>query len=199
TLGCLGKKASHQPGIAQAAFEGEWESTDCEDRGAALSFQRVGLHWQPLKTDHGGRTDAGATSAFNLTATAEITPADWIKVGSGDKLESFGCDGSRGDLSSQTNWWNPHKQRTHRRPDKHRCRFCPYSSYSLHNVRSHERTHTGERPFSCSFCQKTFAHKCHKKSHERIHTGETPFKCETCGKAFKVKSSLHVHRKVHGK
>ncbi|KAG0424560.1 hypothetical protein HPB47_028215 [Ixodes persulcatus] len=106
--------------IAQAAFEGEWQSTNCEGRGTALSFQRVGLHWQPLKTDHRGRTDAGSTSAFNLTATAEITSPDWIQVDSGNKLESFGCDGSRGDLSSQTNWWSPHKHQAHRRPDKHR-------------------------------------------------------------------------------
>ncbi|XP_040069297.1 gastrula zinc finger protein XlCGF49.1 [Ixodes scapularis] len=179
------------------AFDFEWQRTDCEDKGAELSFQGAELQRQPLKMDQEGRTDGGATSAANLMVPSELPTADLIEAYSGDKVDTIDRDSRRGDTSPPTNWSRPHKQQTHRRPDKHPCRFCPYSCSSASDVAVHERTHTGERPFSCGACKKTFVRKSHLTAHDRIHTGEKPFKCNTCSRAFTQKGSLAVHERTH--
>ncbi|KAM7281174.1 zinc finger protein 525-like, partial [Ixodes scapularis] len=168
--------------------------TDCEDKGAELSFQGAELQRQPLKMDQEGRTDGGATSAANLMVPSELPTADLIEAYSGDKVDTFDQDSRRGDTSPPT---NPQKQQTHRNPDKHPCRFCPYSCSSAAAIAIHERTHTGERPFSCDVCEKTFTHKATLKAHVRTHTGEKPFKCNTCSRAFTQKGSLANHEKTH--
>ncbi|CAN7994513.1 unnamed protein product, partial [Ixodes pacificus] len=163
---------------------------DCEYKGAELSFQGAELQRQPLKMDQEGRTDGIATSAPNLMVPTEITTPDWIEAYHNDEVDIFDCDSRRGDTSPPTNWSDPHKQHTHRQPDKHQCRFCPHSSSSATAVASHERTHTGERPFSCGTCEKRFTHKSNLIAHVRIHSGERPFKCNTCSRAFTHKCNL---------
>ncbi|XP_042149120.1 zinc finger protein 239-like isoform X2 [Ixodes scapularis] len=178
------------------AFNSEWQRTDCEDKGAELSFQGAELQRQPLKMDQEGRTDGGATSPPNVMVPTELTTPDCFGACYGDKVDTFVRDSRRGGTSPQTNS-GPHKQQTHRQPNKHRCRFCPYSCLSGAAVAIHERTHTGERPFSCGVCEKTFAQKPHLTSHVRIHTGEKPFKCSTCSRAFTQKSALTSHVRTH--
>ncbi|KAM7286319.1 zinc finger protein 41-like [Ixodes scapularis] len=180
----------------QAAFDYEWQRTDCEDKGRS-PFQGAGLQWQPWKMDQEGRTDGGATSAPNLMVPTEITTPDWIEACHNDEVDIFDRDSRRGDTSLQTNWSNPHKQQTHRQPDKHPCRFCPHSSSSVTAVAVHERTHSGERHFSCGVCKKTFARKYHLMAHDRTHSGVKPFKCNTCSRAFSLKGTLAVHKKIH--
>ncbi|KAM7298181.1 zinc finger protein 34-like isoform X1 [Ixodes scapularis] len=145
-----------------------------------------------------GRTNGGATSSPNLVVPTEITtPAGWIEAYRNDEVDIFHRDSRRGDTSPETNWSDPHKQQTHRQPDKHPCRFCPHLSYSATAVAIHERTHTGERPFSCDVCEKTFARKDSLTAHVRIHTGEKPFKCNTCSRAFTQKTNLANHERTH--
>ncbi|KAM7299105.1 gastrula zinc finger protein XlCGF49.1-like [Ixodes scapularis] len=182
--------------ISHAASDNEWQRTDCEDRGAELSSQGVEIRRQPCKMDPQSWTDGGATSAPNLMMPRELTP-DWNGAGYGDKVDTFDRDSCRGDTSPPTNWSGPQKPQTHRRPDKHPCRFCPYSTSSAANVAIHERTHTGERPFSCGACKKTFAQKAHLTAHVKIHTGEKPFKCNTCSRAFSHKRTLADHERIH--
>ncbi|CAN8023284.1 unnamed protein product, partial [Ixodes persulcatus] len=141
-----------------AAFDYEWQGTNCEDRAAELSLQGAEFHRQPWNMDQGGRTDG-----------------DWIEAYHSDEVHIFDRESRRGDTSPQMNRSDPHKQRTHRQPDKHPCRFCPHSSYSATAVAIHERTHTGLRPFSCAVCEKTFTLKTSLTAHARIHTGEKPF------------------------
>ncbi|CAN8023044.1 unnamed protein product, partial [Ixodes persulcatus] len=127
--------------------------------------------------DQEGRTDGGASSAPNLMVPTEITTPDWIEAYHNDQVGIFDRDSRRGDTSPQTNWSDPHKQQTHRTPDKHPCHFCPHSSSSATAVATHEMTHTGEKHFSCGVCEKTFSRKSYLIAHVRIHTGEKPFKC----------------------
>ncbi|CAN7951420.1 unnamed protein product [Ixodes pacificus] len=147
--------------------------------------------------DQEGSKDGGATSAPNLMVPKELTTPDWIGACYGDKVDTFDRDSRRGDTSPQTNNSGSHKQQTHRRPNKHRCHFCPYSCSSATAVAIHERTHTGERPFSCAVCEKTFTCKTNLIAHVRTHTGEKPFKCNTCSRAFTQKTSLASHERTH--
>ncbi|XP_040066901.1 zinc finger protein 239-like isoform X2 [Ixodes scapularis] len=185
------------PELAHTAFDSEWQRTDCEDKGAELSFQGADLQRPPLKMDQEGRTDGGATSDPNLVVSTELTTPDCIGACYGDKVDTFDRNCRRGDTSPQTNNSGPHKQQTHRRPKKHPCRFCPYSCLSAAAVAIHERTHTGERPFSCDACEKTFTQKPHLISHVKIHTGEKPFRCNTCSRAFSRKCILANHERIH--
>ncbi|XP_042150595.1 gastrula zinc finger protein XlCGF7.1-like isoform X2 [Ixodes scapularis] len=183
--------------LTTPAFDSEGQRTDCEDKGAEPSFQGAELQRQPWKMDQEGRTDGSATSDPNLMVPTGLTTPDCIGACYGDKVDTFDRDSRRGDTSPQTNNSGPHKQQTHRGPNKHPCRFCPYSFSSATAVAIHERTHTGERPFSCDTCEKTFADKSRLISHVKIHTGEKPFKCSTCGRAFRHKNTLVDHERIH--
>ncbi|GBM76053.1 hypothetical protein AVEN_153304-1 [Araneus ventricosus] len=80
-----------------------------------------------------------------------------------------------------------------------KCPYCPYSSPSGGNVKTHMAVHTGERPYVCHVCKKSFTQKGNLKTHMRLHSGERPFKCHLCSRDFVQHQHLKDHLLKHEK
>lgn len=79
------------------------------------------------------------------------------------------------------------------------CKFCPYTSPILSNLKRHLLIHSDIRPFTCSICNHGFRQKVTLDRHMLIHTGSQPYTCTLCDFKCRRKAYLKNHYVAHHK
>lgn len=78
----------------------------------------------------------------------------------------------------------------------YKCSECPYESYHLAALTSHQKIH---KLYQCDVCQMKFSHAANMRRHRMRHTGFKPFECRVCLKRFFRKDHLMEHMITHSK
>ncbi|KAG0441564.1 hypothetical protein HPB47_015913 [Ixodes persulcatus] len=110
-----------------------------------------------------------------------------------EAAETFACGDCDSVFTSQE-YLLGHQNNVHKRkPGRHQCGHCPYSSDP------HKRTHSGEKVYACELCPYEACTSSDVRRHTtKCHTKKYSHECGVCHKGFVLPRDLMSHmRKKH--